>query len=103
MSPPLLNSGQSVYDPAPGEAGAQADEHNIISGLQHVFFHQFIQSDGDRGSGGISILLNIIKDLFLRDLHTIPESFIYSQVGLVGNNHIQSFQLNTGFFQQFPG
>jgi hypothetical protein len=55
----LDNSGQPINNTAPGKTGAQSDEHDIVTGLQHASLHQFVQGDGNRGAGSVSILLNI--------------------------------------------
>lgn len=70
--------GKPVYNPAPGETRAQANEHDIVTGLEHPFLHQLIQGDGNRGAGGVSIPLNVIKDPVFREVHALPEGFIDS-------------------------
>lgn len=56
----------------------------------------FIESDGDSGRGGIAVVVEVDKDLFIRHGESVCDGIDDAQVGLMGNDASDVLRLKPG-------
>ena len=72
----------------PGEAGAEGDHDDLVAALEALGAVGLVEGDGDGGSGGVAILVEVDEDTLVGDREAVGDGVDDAQVGLVGQDEL---------------
>src|SRR5947209_6894736 len=64
---------------APVEPRAEPDEADELAVLDAPGLARLVERDGDGGGGGVAVALDVVEDLFVRQLQGLLQRFIDAQ------------------------
>lgn len=74
---------------SPGKTGAKAGQHDQVVAINSFTFSGFRKTDGNRGCGGIGVLIYIDGNLGFGEVHLFDGGFDDTKVRLMGYIKLQ--------------